>query len=86
MQNLKYYLPGSVLILIAIMIVVVPEILLAFVAALIIMLGIGALYIGHLIRKSEIEFRNIDRHFLDDDFYGRRFVRTPFFTRWHREF
>ena len=42
MQNLKYYLPGSVLILIAIMIVVVPEILLAFVAALIIMLGIGA--------------------------------------------
>ena len=86
MENLKYYVPGSILILIAIMIVAVPEILVAFLAALIIMAGIGALYIGHMIRKSDIEFRNTDGCSLDDDFYGRRFVSAPVFTRWFREF
>lgn len=86
MENLKYYVPGSILILIAIMIVAVPEILVAFLAALIIMAGIGALYIGHMIRKSDIEFRNTDGWFLDDDFCGRRFVRAPVFRRWFREF
>ncbi len=85
MRNLKYYLPGSTLILIAIMIVAVPEILIAFVAASIIMAGIGALYIGHLIRKSEIESRNIDGWFLDDDLYGWQFARAPVFRRWHGE-
>ena len=86
MENLKYYVPGSILILIAIMIVAVPEILVAFLAALIIMAGIGALYIGHMIRKSDIEFRNTDGWILDDDFYGRRFVSAPVFRRWFREF
>ena len=86
MENLKYYVPGSILILIAIMIVAVPEILVAFLAALIIMAGIGALYIGHMIRKSDIEFRNTDGWSLDDDFYGRRFVSAPVFRRWFREF
>lgn len=85
MRNLKYYLPGSILILIAIMIVAVPEILIAFLAASIIMAGIGALYIGQLIRKSEIKSRNIDGWFLGDDFYGRQFVRAPVFRRRHRE-
>lgn len=77
MRNLQYYLPGSILILIAIMIVAVPEILVALVAALIIMVGIGALYIGHMMRKSEIEFRNFDGWFLGNDPFGRSFVRTP---------
>ena len=54
MQGIRYYLPGIILILVAIMIVAVPEILVAFVASLIIMAGIGALYIGHKMRKSEI--------------------------------
>ena len=58
MSNVRYYLPGIILILIAIMIVAVPEIFIAFVAAAIIMAGIGALYIGHMMRKVEIEFRN----------------------------
>ena len=86
MRNLKYYLPGSILIIIAIIIVVVPEILVAFVAASIIMAGIGALYIGHMIRKSEIESRSIDGWSLDDDFYGWRFARAPVFRRWYRGF
>jgi len=86
MRNLKYYLPGGILILIAIMIVAVPEILLAFVAASIILAGIGALYIGHHIRRSGIEFRNIDKCPLDDDFYGWRLLREPVFRRWYRDF
>ena len=81
MESLKYYIPGSMLILIAIMIVAVPEILVAFVAALIIMAGIAALYIGHMIRKSEIELKNIDGWFFDNDPYGWQFVRTSVFRR-----
>ncbi|MBW2318598.1 MAG: hypothetical protein JRF24_07955 [Deltaproteobacteria bacterium] len=55
MRNLRYYAPGITLILIAILIVAVPEILVAFVVGLIVMAGIGALYIGHMIRRSSIE-------------------------------
>lgn len=76
MENLRYYLPGSILILIAIMIVAVPQILVALVAALIIMAGIGALYVGHMIRKSDKKSRNTDQ----------RFVRAPVFGRWLRGF
>lgn len=86
MRNIKYYIPGSVLILLAIIVVAVPKILVAFVAASIIMVGIGALYVGHMIRKSEIEFRNIDEWFSDDDRYGWRFVTRPVFRRWYRDF
>jgi len=56
MGNLKYYTPGILLILIAIMIVAFPEILVALVAAAIIMAGVGALAVGHMIRKSEMGF------------------------------
>ena len=72
MRNLRYYVPGTILILIAIMIVAVPEILVAFVAAFMIMAGIGALYIGHMIRRSEIGFRKTDGWFFDKDLYGWR--------------
>jgi hypothetical protein len=81
MHNLRYYIPGTILILIATMIVAVLEILIAFVAASIIIAGIGALYIGHMIRKSEIEFSNSYRWSLDDDSYVWRFVRDPVFRR-----
>ena len=86
MRNIKYYIPGIVLILIAIMVVAVPQILVAFIAASIIMAGIGALYIGHMIRKSEIEFRNIGNWFYDHDSYGRQFARRPVVRRWYRDF
>jgi hypothetical protein len=68
------------------MIVAVPEILVAFVAAIIIMAGIGALYIGHRMRKSEIEFRDTDTQFFDDDFFGRRIFSRPVFSRFHRNY
>ena len=86
MDSIRYYFPGIVLILIAILIVVVPEILVAIVAALIIMAGIGALFIGHKIRKSEIGFQHTREWFSDDDFFGSRFVRRPLFRDWNKWF
>ena len=86
MRKMKYYIPGSILILIAIMIVAVPQILVAFIAASITMVGIGVLYVGHMIRKSEIQFGNVDEWFLDDDRSGWQFVRKPVFRRWYRDF
>ena len=86
MDTFRYYLPGIILILAAILIVAVPEILVAFIASIIIMAGIGALYIGHRIRKSEIESRHTGEWFSDEDFFGRRFVRRPVFKDWNRWF
>ena len=86
MDKIRYYLPGIILILIAILIVAVPEILVAFLASLIIMVGIAALIIGHKIRKSEIQFQNTDECFFDEDLFGRRFVRRPVFRDWNRWF
>ena len=63
MRNLKYYFPGGLLIFMAVMIVAVPEILVALISASIIMVGIGTLYIGHMIRKSEMEASNFDGWF-----------------------
>ncbi len=85
MRNLKYYLPGSILILMAIIIVAVPEVLVALVAVFIIMAGSGVLYIGHVIRKPEIEFRNIDGWFWDNDSFGWLFGKAPVFRRWYRD-
>ncbi len=81
MGHVKYYLPGSILILIAIMIVAVPEIFVAFLAASIIAAGIGALYLGHTFRKSKIEFRDFDEWFLADDFRYWRLARAPVFRK-----
>ena len=86
MQSIRYYGPGIILISIAIMIVAVPEILVAFAASIIIMAGIGALYIGHKMRKSEIEFRDTDTQFFDDDFFGRMIFRRPVFRRSNRDY
>jgi hypothetical protein len=84
MDTFRYYLPGVILILIAILVIAVPEILVAFVASLIIMAGIGALLIGHKIRKSGIDLRRTDDRFSDEDFFGRRYVRRPVFRDWNR--
>ena len=86
MRNLKYYLPGGILILIAIIIAAVPEILIVVVAASIIMVGIGALHIGHMIRKSEIENRDFDSRFFINDPSERWFKSAPIPIRWYRKF
>jgi hypothetical protein len=69
MKNLRYYMPGVLLIMLAIVILLVPEILVAFIAASIIFLGIGTLYLGHVIRKSESEAESI---------FNDTYFRSPF--------
>ena len=86
MDTIKYYLPGIILILIAILVVAMPEILVAFIASLIIVAGIAALYVGHNIRKSQIEFRHMDDRFSDEDSFGHGFLRRPLFRDWHKWF
>jgi ABC-type transport system involved in cytochrome bd biosynthesis fused ATPase/permease subunit len=86
MGNLKYYLPGSILILMALLIVALPEVLIALVAASMIMLGVVGLYIGHAARKSEKDWNVFDRRFFSDDLYGWHVVRAPVFRRWYRGF
>jgi len=60
MQHIKYYLPGVMLILMAGLIIVVPEILVAIISVFIMTTGILVLYIGHGMRKSEIELKRMD--------------------------
>lgn len=86
MDTFRSYLPGIILILVAILIVAVPEILAAFAASIIMMAGIGALYLGHRIRKSEIQYRDTGEWFSDEDFFGRRFAGRPVFRDWNRWF
>ncbi|MDY6950481.1 MAG: hypothetical protein SWE60_03140 [Thermodesulfobacteriota bacterium] len=85
MGSLKYYTPGIVLILMAVMVVAFPEILVALVAAAIIMVGIGALCVGHLIRKSEIGFRNREGNVFDHDAQGWPSAHGPLFRWWHKD-
>lgn len=70
MQHIKYYLPGVSLILTAGLIIAVPEILVAMVSMFIMMIGIFLFYLGHIMRKSEIELKRTDGRY-----------RT---TRWYR--
>jgi hypothetical protein len=84
--NLKYYLPGSILIFIALLIVAVPEILIALAAASMILLGTGALYIGHLARKSEQEWDVLNSSLFGDDLRGWRVLRNTGFGGQGREF
>jgi len=86
-QDLRYYVPGIMLILVAVMIFAVPQILVVLVGTLILMAGIGALHIGHKIKKSEAEFRRFGESFFDDGPHGWRFMRVPLYRRrWDREF
>ena len=70
MQHIKFYFPGVSLILMAVLIFTVPEILVAMISVFIMTMGVFILYIGHGLRKSEIELRKMDGWY-----------RTPC---WHR--
>ena len=84
MNKFKYYIPGTILILTAILIVAVPEILIALISSLIIVAGIGALYIGHMFKKTDLELNNFNDSFFEDDPFRSRFTRIPFFRRFNR--
>ena len=86
MRDLKYYVPGTVLIAMALLILAVPEILIALVSASIITLGIVVLYVGHLVRKSNAGFETTDfrtRHHIP---YGWHFAEEPISERWRRRY
>lgn len=63
MQHIKFYLPGISLILIAFLIIAVPEILIAMISLLFMSMGIFVICIGHSLRKSEIELKRMNEQF-----------------------
>ena len=63
MKLLRFYLPGILLILAAVLIIAVPEILVAMVSASIMIMGVVALVVGHGFRKSEIKLNTMDEPF-----------------------
>jgi hypothetical protein len=86
MKSLNYYLPGALLVLLAIVIIAAPEILIALAASLLFMAGMGALLIGHRLRRNQLRFTHT-RHWRPDD--GRRHrpaAAEPIFRFWFREF
>jgi hypothetical protein len=85
MRDLKYYVPGILLIAIAFLIVAFPEILVALMAALLLLLGIGMLRMGHRIRKSEFNTDTFEGLF-NGDFYDGNPSRSPLFIRWYQRF
>lgn len=80
MRNIKFYIPGIFLVLMGIAVIIVPEILIAIVAATIIMSGFAALQVGYMIHKSQNDFNNFKVSFFDDFYFTRPFV----FDKWQR--
>lgn len=75
-------MPGVLLLMAALVILAVPEILVAMVAAFVMVIGFIALYVGHRMRQSEIEFFDPE----DGPIDGRDFSRAPLYRRWSRRF
>ncbi len=68
MMKINYYIPGAILILLAFVLLVIPEILVALVAAATTVLGISALYAGHMIRRAMDKRRTMEKGMVDDPF------------------
>ncbi len=79
MDKLRYYFPGATLILMSILILAVPQILVAIVAASLCMLGLLALSVGHWMRKAERRYEGFRRVAFDDVFWG----GGPFGRSWY---
>jgi hypothetical protein len=85
MQHIRYYLPDIFLIFCAIMIVAFPEILVALIALIMIITGIGALITGHSMRRSETEFTGAKEDLLNRVSSGHGFTqRPPFRSSFYR--
>jgi uncharacterized membrane protein len=76
MKLIRFYLPGILLILTAVLIMAVPEILVAMVSALILIAGFFALAVGHGIRKSEMELNKMDERFRTSGWHRYCFFRS----------
>ena len=87
MAKIKYYLPGFALILSGILIVIFPEILIALLASMVIMAGIGALLIGKRLSDSEQGFINRPREMFHEDFTEDYWTeKKPLFRYYRRWF
>jgi hypothetical protein len=79
MEGIKYYLPGIILILSGLLIIVFPEVLIALLASLTIMAGIGALIAGKSMHNSVKNFHNINGHeFHDESISDFGSIKGPF--------
>jgi hypothetical protein len=63
MKRLRFYLPGTLLILTAVFIMAFPVILAAMASALILIAGFFALAVGHGIQQSETKLNKMDERF-----------------------
>ena len=79
LRKLGYYAPGSVMILLGILIVAVPQLLVALVAATLITIGIGVLVAAHQIRKLHEEFGRVDPVFFSEGFHDPFVTMERFF-------
>ena len=87
MNRTTYYIPGGVMVLMGVLIIAFPEILVALVAAVVISFGVGALFVGHQMRKTEGSVRQGYEYTECDDGFCRVWSRNyPSFGRWHRRF
>lgn len=63
LHKLSYYVPGTGMILLGVLVVAFPALLVALVAAVLIVIGIGALYAAHHVRKLHEELGKFDDPF-----------------------
>jgi hypothetical protein len=82
MKTLRFYMPGAFLISIALVIVIVPQILVAFMAAILVMAGIGLLQLGHILRKSAQQDTHLGRWPGEDGSLRWQFDQAPNERRW----
>jgi len=78
MKTAHYYIPGGLLILLAMVVVAMPEILVALVATAITILGIFVLFVGHRIRIFQNELRYFDTPLFDERSFSRPFVNESY--------
>ena len=72
MKNIRYYIPGVLMILAGILVLAVPQVLVVFAAATICSVGGMILYFGHRMKNAKAEWRDLEQSML----YARMF-RNP---------
>lgn len=82
LRKLSYYAPGTGMILLGILVVAFPALLVALVAAMLIVIGIGTLYAAHHVRKLHEELGQFDDPLFSGILYDPYLVfERSFFSR-----
>ena len=82
MKNIRYYVPGGLVMAAGLLILAFPEILVVIVAAFIMLIGLLALYMGHRVRQVDGELKGPEAG-CDHRW---RFFRVPTDRRWYGDF